>query len=57
MSVKHYIFLQSGVSKKHETEGSEQMYINPIVVGVVGTLLVEVVAVIIAVAIFNRKDK
>jgi len=33
------------------------MYINPIVVGVVGTLLVEVVAVIIAVAIFNRKDK
>lgn len=33
------------------------MYINPIIVGVVGTLLVEVVAVIIAVAIFNRKDK
>jgi hypothetical protein len=33
------------------------MYINPIVVGVVGTLLVEVVAVIIAVAIINRKDK
>ena len=33
------------------------MYINPILVGVVGTLLVEVVAVIIAVAIFNRKDK
>jgi hypothetical protein len=33
------------------------MYINPILVGVVGTLLVEVVAVIIAVAIINRKDK
>lgn len=33
------------------------MYINPILVGVVGTLLVEVAIVIILIVIANRKDK
>jgi len=33
------------------------MYINPIVVGVVGTLLVEIAAIGILVAISNRRNK
>ena len=33
------------------------MYINPVVVGVVGTILVEAVALVIAAVIMDRKGK